>query len=53
MAVKKKRASGGATLLKEKGSEYFSKLAKKGAEKRREDKELANLWKESQKTKKK
>ena len=52
MAVKKKRASGGAKLLKTKGTKYFSELAKKGAEKRKEDRELAQLWKQSQ-TKKK
>ena len=52
MAAKKKRASGGAVLLKEKGSEYFSNLAKKGAEKRKEDRELAKLWKQSQVKKK-
>lgn len=53
MTAKKKRASGGAVLLKEKGSEYFSKLAKKGAEKRKEDRELAQLWKQSQTKKRK
>lgn len=36
MTAKKKRASGGAVLLKTKGNSYFSELAKKGAEKRRE-----------------
>ena len=53
MAVKKKGASGGAVLLKEKGSEYFSQLAKKGAEKRKELEKKALLWEKSQIKKKK
>jgi len=53
MSVKKKRASGGALLLKTKGTKYFSELAKKSVEKRKEDKELATLWKESQTKKRK
>ena len=52
MSAKKKRASGGALLLKTKGTKYFSELAKKGAEKRKEDRELAKLWKQSQVKKK-
>ena len=52
MSVKKKRASGGALLLKTKGTKYFSELANKAAEKRKENRELAELWKQSQ-TKKK
>lgn len=52
MTAKKKRASGGAKLLKTKGTKYFSELAKKGAEKRKEDRELANLWKKQQLKKK-
>ena len=51
-AKKKKRASGGAVLLKEKGSEYFSKLAKKGVEKRKELEKQALLWQKSQMKKK-
>ena len=53
MTAKKKRASGGAVLLKTRGPKYFSELAKKGVEKRKEDKELAELWKKEQAKKKK
>jgi hypothetical protein len=45
MVAKKKRASGGAVLLKTKGNSYFSELAKKGAEKR---KKAVELWEKTQ-----
>lgn len=47
---KTKRGSGGAVLLKTKGPNYFSELAKKGAERRRQAMEL---WNKTHKTKKK
>ena len=49
MKAKKKRASGGAVLLKTRGPKYFSELAKKGAEKR---KKAVALWEKIQAKKK-
>lgn len=46
---KKKITSGGAVLLAKHGKNYFSDLAKKGAQKR---KEAMLLWEEAQKLKK-
>lgn len=50
MIAKKKRASGGAVLLKTKGPDYFRELALKGVEKRNK---AMKLWDKTQAKKKK